>query len=58
MPTYVQAPGRDSWHWCRNCNNYPSNPAKRETHSGKERPRSGELCNECLGKERQGNCSA
>ena len=59
MPTYVQAYGSDTWHWCRNCSGYPaaSNIAKRETHSGKERPTSGELHNECLSKERSNNCS-
>jgi len=56
MPTYVQAAGTDTWHWCRNCNNYSSNPVKRETHPGRTRPSSGELCNTCLGKERNGDC--
>ena len=31
MPTYVQAQGRDTWHWCQNCSNYPSRPAKSRT---------------------------
>jgi hypothetical protein len=42
MPTYVQAQGRDTWHWCRNCSNYPSRPAKTRA----TRPR-GDLCNQC-----------
>lgn len=58
MPTYVQANGSDTWHWCKNCTSYPSagNIAKSEFHPGKERPRSGELDNQCLGKERNGDC--
>jgi hypothetical protein len=58
MPTYVQAPGSDSWHWCENCTSYPSNIAKRETHPGKERPKSGELDDQCKAKERNGDCDS
>ena len=58
MPTYVQGPGSDTWHWCKNCTSYPSTIVKRETHSGKERPRSGELDNQCLAKERNGTCNS
>jgi hypothetical protein len=57
MPTYVQAPDSDTWHWCTNCSNYPSTVAKREYHEGKERPSTGELDNECKGKEDNANCS-
>ncbi len=56
MPTYVQAAGSDSWHWCRNCSNYPKSPAKRQQQTGKTRPSSGELCDQCKGKERNGDC--
>ena len=41
-----------TWHWCRNCSNYPSNPTKTQS----TRPTSGELCNECRGKENTGTC--
>lgn len=58
MPTYVQAPDSDTWHWCRNCSNYPDEIAKEEFHPGTERPSSGELDNECLGKERNDDCSS
>jgi hypothetical protein len=51
MPTYVQAQGRDTWHWCQNCSNYPSRPAKSRT----TRPR-GDLCNQCKAKQAAGNC--
>jgi hypothetical protein len=57
MPTYVQAAGSDTWHWCRNCSSYPRTYAKSEFHSKKERPRSGGLCDQCEGKERNDDCT-
>ncbi len=56
MPTYVHAEGSTTWHWCRNCNNYPSNPSSSERHPAGERPKSGTLCNTCKGKEASGDC--
>ena len=56
MPTYVQAARSNIWHWCSNCNNYPANAAVRETQPGNARPRNGELCNPCLGKEHNNDC--
>jgi len=42
----------DTWHFCRNCSNWPtSGYTTRQT-----KPASGELCNECKAKERDGNC--
>jgi hypothetical protein len=55
MANYVKAPGSDTWHWCRNCTSYPSTIGSR--HSG-GRPASGELCDQCLGKEKNGNCTS
>jgi len=52
MPTYVQARGSDTWHFCKNCSRYPGNPEKKQS----TRPTSGELCNECKSKEKAGNC--
>lgn len=57
MPTYVKAPGSDTWHWCSNCSNYPTSIGDSVTLPGKQRPSSGELDNECLSKETNGNCS-
>ncbi len=58
MPTYVQKPGGDTWHWCPNtCPNYPSSPTNHTNLSGKDRPSSGELCNICKDREQDGNCS-
>lgn len=56
MPTYVRGPGADAWHWCTNCTNYPSTIAESITLPGKERPKSGELDNQCLAKERNNDC--
>ena len=52
MAQYRRTKGRDTWHWCSNCSNYPS--SNYETSPSK--PRSGELCNECQAKDRDGNC--
>ncbi len=50
--TYRRRKDSDTWHWCRNCSNWPTyDYVERE---GK--PTTGELCNECQGKERSGTC--
>jgi len=54
MPTYRRKRGSDTWHWCRNCSKYPTEDYEEITVYG--RPTSGELCNECLAKERENNC--
>jgi hypothetical protein len=57
MPTYVKAPGSDTWHWCKNCTEYPTSIADRVTLPAGQRPSHGELDNQCLAKERNGSCS-
>ncbi len=52
MATYVQGYGSDTWHWCRNCSNYPSSIAKRRETP----PTTGEKCNQCMSKQRDGSC--
>jgi hypothetical protein len=54
MPTYRKHKGSDTWHWCRNCANWPTSGYEEVTTSG--RPTSGELCNQCRGKEKDGTC--
>ena len=50
--TYRRRKGSDAWHWCKNCSNWPtSNYEERQT-----KPTTGELCNECRAKEKDGNC--
>lgn len=44
--------GSDTWHFCSNCSNYPSSDYTTGTGS------SGEKCNECLAKQKQGTCTA
>ena len=51
--TYRRGKGHDTWHWCKNCSTWPTNDYE-ETSSSK--PTTGELCNECYGKQRAGNC--
>lgn len=43
----------DTWHFCRNCSNDP----KSDYDTKYSKPTSGELCNECQGKEKNGNCN-
>lgn len=57
LTTYRRRKDKDAWHWCTSCSNYPNNPDDvTETKVGKERPSSGELCNECRAKEKAGTC--
>ena len=51
MATYVRG-NSDTWHWCKNCSNYPSKIE--DTRSTK--PTSGELCNQCMAKGKAGTC--
>lgn len=55
MPTYKKRQGSDTWHWCKNCHNYPKGAGvtSRET-----KPTGGDLCNECKAKTRDKNCRA
>ncbi len=54
MATYVRANGSDTWHWCKNCSNYPA--ANNIAEVSYTRPTKGELDNECKAKEKTGNC--
>ena len=49
---YRKLYGKDAWHWCKNCSNWPT--ANFEEKATK--PTSGELCNECRAKEKAGTC--
>lgn len=52
MAKYRKRRGSDTWHWCRNCSNWPTTEdyTERDTRPGYD------LCNECKGKEKAGNC--
>lgn len=48
---YRRKKGSDTWHWCRNCTNWPTSDYDERS----SRP-SYDLCNQCLGKERNDDC--
>ena len=53
MATYRKKKGSDTWHWCRNCSNWPTwDYDERSTE-----PTSGEKCNECRSKDKAGTCT-
>lgn len=56
MPTYRKKKGKDAWHWCRNCENDPKTDYDEKKLYGKERPSTGELCNQCGAKEKRNDC--
>ena len=43
----------DTWHFCTNCTNWPTSTYEMVTTT----PTTGEFCNQCLDKEKNGNCS-
>ena len=43
----------DTWHFCTNCSNWPT----RDYETSYSKPTSGEQCNECKSKRKDGNCS-
>jgi len=53
MPTYRKKRGSDTWHWCRNCSNWPLH----DYEESKTKPTTGELCNECKSKDADHNCT-
>ena len=52
MAAYRRRRGIDTWHFCRNCSNWPTTNYEEQA----TRPSSGELCNECRGKRDRGDC--
>ena len=51
---YRKHKNSDTWHFCTNCSEWPV--VNYDSHTG-TKPTYGELCNQCLGKERAGDCS-
>jgi len=51
---YRKKRGRDTWHWCTNCENWPTSDY--DTWCGEGRPPSGELDNQCRALEARGTC--
>jgi len=55
MATYRKKNGKDTWHWCTNCSNWPtSDYTERST---KPPHGSGELCDQCQAKTDKGECT-
>lgn len=50
MAIFRRLPFSDTWHWMPNCTKMPT--ANYRWVSAPTRPKTGELCNECLAKER------
>lgn len=55
MVKYVKRKGSqyDTWHWCKNCSNYPK---KGEEVTTRDTRPSYDLCNQCLAKEDRRDC--
>lgn len=53
MPEYRKRKDSDTWHWCRNCSNWPTS----DYDSRYTKPTSGELDNECKAKDAADNCT-
>ncbi len=54
MITYRRRHDSDTWHWCRNCSTWPTSDYIEQ--QSEDRPTTGELCNQCLAKEKEGDC--
>ena len=50
---YRRRKGTDTWHFCRNCSNWPTSNFD-EQYS---KPTTGEFDNECLAKDRNRTCT-
>ena len=53
--TYRRRKDKDAWHWCKNCTNWPVQAGTYVEQTNK--PTTGELCNQCQAKEKNGNCT-
>lgn len=52
MTEYRRKKDSDTWHWCKNCSNWPTSDYV--TRRGK--PTSGELDDQCKSKEKKKTC--
>jgi len=50
---YRRTKGHDTWHWCRGCSSWPASDYEER---GVSNTFAGELCNECLAREKSGSC--
>ncbi len=49
---YRRRRGSDTWHWCKNCSNWPTIDYEEQS----QKPTTGELDNECRAKDKEGKC--
>ncbi len=52
MVTFRRRRSSNTWHWCRNCSNWPTS----NYDSSLSKPPGGAPCNECQRKQRKGIC--
>ncbi len=52
---YRQRTNHDTWHWQRACSNWPKKKFEELDVPEGTRPTTGELCNQCLAKEKKAN---
>jgi hypothetical protein len=50
--TYRKTQGEGTWHFCSNCSHWPTTNYVEQPTA----PSTGEICNECEAKRREGNC--
>lgn len=55
MPGYRKKRPSDVWHWCTNCEEWPTSDYESVTLLAGRRPSSGELDNKCKSKESKGH---
>jgi hypothetical protein len=56
MASYRRRLTSDTWHWCKNCSNWPTRKGTFKERPTK--PQSGDLCNECKAKRKAGKCQS
>jgi len=54
MEIYRRRLGKDAWHWCTNCTNWPKRDYVEVERS--MRPTTYELCDQCLARDKAGKC--
>ena len=54
MRLYKRRKGHDTWHWCKECNDYPV--MRSDVQATAYTPTTGQLCEQCKSKEEKGDC--
>ena len=53
---YRKEKDHDIWHWCKNCTEWPTSNYDEAIYPGFERPKTGELCDQCISIEETKEC--